>query len=246
VACLAAAVLAPVAVDAEELLVFAASSLTNALQGIGAVYERSFGHTLVLNFGASNDLARQIQAGAPADVFFSADVAQMDALERAGLVSGAERLNVLSNTLVAVLPIASTSRLVAAADLVQVRRLALADPQAVPAGIYARQYLVSLGLWDALSDRVVPMLNVRAALAAVESENVDAGIVYRTDVALSKRVRVAFSVPPEAGPRIVYPLAPIAASRKQGKHHFVRYLVSAAAAEIFEQHGFALERSLLR
>jgi molybdate transport system substrate-binding protein len=87
-------------------------------------------------------------------------------------------------------------------------------------------------------DKVVPTLNVRAALAAVESENVDAGIVYRTDAALSKRVRVAFEVPPELGPKIVYPLAPIAASRKAGTRDFVRYLVSPDAIQIYERHGF--------
>ena len=224
--------------NADELLVFAASSLTDALRDIGARYERSSGHKVVFNLGASNDLARQIQAGAPADVFFSADVIQMDALERAGLVNGAERLNVLSNTLVAVVPVASTSKLVAAADLVRVKRLALADPQAVPAGVYARKYLESIGLWDKLKDRVVPTLNVRAALSAVESENADAGIVYRTDAALSKRVRAAFEVPPERGPKIVYALAPIAASRNPGTRDFVRYLASPDAIQIYERHGF--------
>lgn len=234
-----AALVSPSA-QAEEITVFAAASLTDALEEIGKAYEAASGHKLVFNLGASNDLARQIQAGAPADVFFSADVAQMDSLQRAGLVSAADRVNVLSNALVAVVPAASSLKLVVAGDLVNVRRLALADPQAVPSGVYARKYLESLGLWDRLRDRVVPTLNVRAALAAVESENADAGIVYRTDGAISKRVRVAFEVPTEQGPKIVYPLAPIAASKKAGVRDLVRYLVSADAVAIYERYGFVV------
>ena len=234
-----AALVSPSA-QGEEITVFAAASLTDALEEIGKAYEAASGHKLVFNLGASNDLARQIQAGAPADVFFSADVAQMDSLQRAGLVSGADRVNVLSNALVAVVPAASSLKLVAAGDLVSVRRLALADPQAVPAGVYARKYLESLGLWERLLDKVVPTLNVRAALAAVESENVDAGIVYRTDAAISKRVRVAFEVPPGQGPKIVYPLAPIAASKKMGARDLVRYLVSADAVATYERYGFVV------
>jgi molybdate transport system substrate-binding protein len=225
---------------AEEVTVFAASSLTEALREVAAGFESATGHEVVFSFGASNDLARQIRAGAPADVFFSADAAQMDILEAAGLVRAADRIPLLSNVLVAVAPASSAARLGGPADLLSVRRLALADPEAVPAGVYARRWLTSMGLWEKLRDRIVPTLNVRAALAAVESENADAGIVYRTDAAISKRVRVAFEVPREQGPVIVYPLARLAASRTPAAAALVAYLVAPAAREAYSKHGFVV------
>ncbi len=225
---------------AEEVTVYAAASLTDCLKEVARGFEKTTGHKVVFNLGGSNDLARQIKAGAPADVFFSADKAQMDGLEAAGLVRAQDRVDALSNVLVAVVPAASTVRLNDPQDLPVVNRLALADPEAVPAGVYARTWLESIGLWGKVKDRVVPTLNVRAALSAVESENADAGIVYRTDAAISKRVRVAFEVPRDQGPAIVYPLAPLAASRKPATAEFVRYLLSASAREVYGRHGFVV------
>lgn len=222
---------------AAEITVFAAASLADAVSEIGRGFAASSGHRVAYNFGASSDLARQIRAGAPADVFFSADQAQMDGVERAGLVRAADRVDVLSNTLVVVVPAASPRRLSAPAEIASFRRLALADPQAVPTGVYARKYLESLGLWALLADRVVPTLNVRAALAAVESENVPAAIVYRTDAAISPKVRVAFEVPRESGPHIVYVLAPLAAASAPARL-FAQELASARAARVYEKHGF--------
>jgi molybdate transport system substrate-binding protein len=238
----AATLLAGIAspISAEEVTVFAASSLTEALQEIAPGFEAATGHKVVFSFGASSDLARQIRAGAPADVFFSADLAQMQALEAAGLVRKADQVAVLSNVLVAVVPVSSPARIGAPADLLSVRRLALADPEAVPAGVYAREWLASIGLWEKLRERVVPTLNVRAALAAVESEGADAGIVYRTDALLSKRVRVAFETPRDAGPAIVYPLAPLAASKKAATAALVAHLVSPAARTVYSRHGFVV------
>lgn len=222
----------------EDVTVFAAASLADALEEIARGCEQASGNKVVLNVGASSDLSRQIQAGAAADLFFSADRAQMDVLERAGLVRGADRVELLSNVLVVVVPAAASSRIAAPADLTQMRRIALADPEAVPAGVYARTWLESIGLWPALRDRLIPTLNVRAALAAVESGNVDAGIVYRTDAALSRRVRVAFTVPPESGPRIVYVVAPLAATRKTSARDLARRLAGAEARAVFERYGF--------
>ena len=227
-------------VRADEVAVFAAASLTDALKEVARGFEETTGHEVVFNLGGSNDLARQIRAGAPADVFFSADEAQMDGLEQAGLVRARDRVDVLSNVLVVIVPAGSPPRLSGSRDLRTVRRLALADPQAVPAGVYARAWLQSIGLWAALEDRVLPALNVRAALSAVESEHADAGIVYRTDVAASRRVAVAFEVPREQGPSIVYPLAPIATSRRPAAAELVRYLLSARAREIYARHGFVV------
>jgi molybdate transport system substrate-binding protein len=241
IAWIVAAVLASAGpVAAEDVTVYAASSLTDALQDVARGFEAQTGHKVVFNVGASNDLARQIKAGAPADVFFSADKAQMDGLEASGLVRASDRADVLSNVLVIVVPVSAAARMSGPADLLTAKRLALADPQAVPAGVYARSWLESIGLWDKLKDRVVPTLNVRAALSAVESENVDAGIVYRTDAAISKRTKVAFEVPREQGPPIVYPLAPLAASRSRATADLVRYLTSPAARAVYERHGFVV------
>lgn len=225
---------------AEELTLFAASSLTDALTEVARDFEKGTGHKVVFNLGGSNDLARQIKAGAPADVFFSADKTQMDGLQAEGLVRSADRVDVLSNVLVIVVPAASRARFINPDDLRVVKRLALADPQAVPAGVYARTWLESIGLWDALKDRIIPTLNVRAALSAVESEAVDAGIVYRTDAAISRRVKVAFAVPRDQGPAIVYPLAPLAGSRKTGTAALVRHLTSPGAREVYRRHGFVV------
>jgi molybdate transport system substrate-binding protein len=222
----------------EEVTVFAAASLSDAVEEIGRAYEKDSGNRVVLNVGASNDLARQILAGAGADLFFSADRAQMDVVERAGLVRGSDRVELLSNVLVVVVPAAAPTRVSSPADLALLRRIALADPEAVPAGVYARSYLESIGLWSALKDRVIPTLNVRAALAAVESGNADAGLVYRTDAALSRRVRVAFTVPAERSPQIVYVLAPLTASRKPAALELVRRLAGPEARTIFERYGF--------
>jgi molybdate transport system substrate-binding protein len=225
-------------VGAEEVTVYAAASLTDALGELSPGFEARTGHKIVFSFGASNDLARQIKAGAPADVFFSADRVQMDGLESAGFVQAKDRVDLLSNVLVAVIAASSTMKMSQPAELLAVKHLALADPQAVPAGVYARTWLQSIGLWEKVKDRVVPTLNVRAALSAVESESADAGIVYRTDAAISKRVKVAFEVPREQGPAIVYPLAALTASKKAATNELVRYLVSADAREVYAHYGF--------
>jgi molybdate transport system substrate-binding protein len=163
----------------------------------------------------------------------------MEALEKEGLVRAADRIDLLSNALVVIVPSASRAVLKAPADLATFKSLALADPEAVPAGVYARMWLESQGLWSSLRARVVPALNVRAALAAVESENVEAGIVYKTDAALSKRVRVAFEVPRAEGPAIVYPLARVG-SNKASAAAFVEHLQSRAARDVFVRFGFVV------
>ncbi len=230
----------PRAGSGEDVTVYAAASLADALEEIARGYEQASGNRVVLNVGASSDLARQIQAGAAADLFFSADRAQMDILEKAGLVRHADRVDLLSNVLVVVVPAAAATRIAAPADLLGLRRVALGDPEAVPAGVYARTWLESIGLWSALRGRVIPTLNVRAALAAVETGNVDAGIVYRTDAALSRRVRVAFTVPAESGPAIVYVVAPLAASRTAAARDLARRLAGAEGRAVFGKYGFRL------
>jgi molybdate transport system substrate-binding protein len=225
-------------VAGREVLVFAAASLTDALRGIGSAFEGRTGIRVLFSFAGSNALARQIEAGAPANVFVSANRERMDELERAGLVRPADRVDLLSNELVAVL--APTSHLVlrTPADLLGVRRLALGDPQAVPAGIYARQWLERVGLWERLRSRVVPTLDVRAALVAVDSGAADAGIVYRTDAAMARHARVGLEVTGPAAPRIVYPAALLAASSSPGARAFFDHLESEEARAVFERFGF--------
>lgn len=223
---------------AEDVLVFAAASLADVLRELAASYEQRSHDHVSFSFGASSDLARQIEAGAPADAFFSADVGRMEALEREGLVDRRERRNVLSNVLAIVVPASAKTTIEGPADLKKLRTIALADPAAVPAGVYARRYLQSIGVWDDVRDKVVPTLDVRAALAAVETERAEAGIVYATDAAASKKVREAFRVPREQGPSIVYTLAPLKASRKQGAGALVRFLASPDAAPTYTRYGF--------
>ncbi len=224
---------------AERVLVFAAASTTDALQEVGRAFTKEQGTPVEFAFGASSDLARQAVAGAPADVFLSADTTKMEQVEKAGLVQAGSRVELLSNRLVVVVPADSKREVSSAADLRAVKRLALADPAAVPAGLYAKAWLEKAGVWKELEPRVVPALDVRAALAAVEAGRVDAGVVYATDAALSKRVRVAFTLPEAEGPRIVYPVAALARGKaSEAGRAFVLFLQGDMARRIFERYGF--------
>lgn len=230
---------------AAELSVFAAASLTDALREIQANYELAGGDRVFLNLGASSVLARQIQEGAPADVFLSADEAKMDELEKAGLILRGTRRSVLSNVLVVVVPADSPLKIAGPADLAgpRVRALALAEPRTVPAGIYAREHLRKLGLWEKVSGRVIPTENVRAALSTVEAGNAEAGIVYRTDAALSQKVRIAYVVPRRDGPEISYPFAVVAGSKSPAAaRKLLAFLESPAALAVFRKHGFLIQR----
>jgi molybdate transport system substrate-binding protein len=202
----------------------AAASLQDALRVVAARYERETHEHIAFNFAGSNILARQINAGAPADVFLSADEAQAKA------VTAMERRPLLSNTLVVV----SIRPLHGVRDLQSAERIAIGDPSAVPAGVYAKQYLERIGLWKALEPRLVPMENVRAALAAVDNGSVDAAFVYRTDAALAKH---AHDVLPIAdGPRIVYP----AVLRTARGRRFYDYLFTPEAGAVFRRFGFGV------
>ena len=227
----------PAAPPGGEILVFGAASLAESLQTLGGAWKEKTGLRVAFSFGASSDLARQIQAGAPADVFFSADTAKMDALEKAGLVRREDRREFLSNVLVVVVPSCSKTAVSSARDLLTLSRIALADPEAVPAGIYAREWLTSEDIWESIRERVVPTLDVRAALAAVASESVAAGIVYRTDAATSGSVRIAYEV--TKGPEILYSLAAVARSpRRDSAQEFVRFVASDDGLAEFRRRGF--------
>ena len=171
--------------QAVEVRVLAAASLTDALEKIAAGYKAD---QIVLQFGASSMLARQIEAGAPADLFLSADERTMNALAANKRIDPTTRVSMLSNTLVIM-----GSRRMHPRQLAdkRIRSIALAEPSSVPAGIYARAYLEKLGIWDAVAPKVIPTENVRAALAAVDSGNADAAIVYKTDARMAKHAHVA-------------------------------------------------------
>jgi molybdate transport system substrate-binding protein len=229
---------------AGDVHVSAAASLIDVLHEIGPVYEKQTGDTLIDNFGASSMLARQIQEGAPADLFISADELKMDDLQQRGLIVKTSRRSILSNTLVIIVPTGSSVKIASARDLAgpSVRNIAIAEPKSVPAGIYAKEYLQKLQVWDKITDKLVPTDNVRAALAAVESENAAAGIVYKTDALISKLVRIAYEVPPTEGPEISYPAAVVAGSKQQAAaQRFLNYLQSPPAQEIFRKYGFLIK-----
>lgn len=228
---------------AAPLTVHAAASLADAMKEIAAAYEKQGGAQVRLNCDASSVLARQIEEGAPGDIFLSADEAKMDQLEKAGLLALGTRRTLLRNTLVIVEPAESTRTIQSAADLTgsEIKKIALAQPGTVPAGIYAKQFLTAQGLWEKLAAKVVPTQNVRAALAAVESGNVEAGFVYKTDALISKKVKVAFEIPVAAGPKITYPVAALASSADPAAaQRFLAYLESAPALALFQKYGFAL------
>jgi molybdate transport system substrate-binding protein len=229
--------------NAAEVNVYAAASLTDAMKEIAANYEKQSSDKIVFNFGASSLLARQIIERAPADIFFSADEAKMDDLQKAGLIATETRRDLLSNSLVIVVP--NDSKLTIASPdelLTKAQKIAIANPRAVAAGIYTKEYLSGLGLWDKLESKMVPTENVRAALAAVESGNVEAGFVYKTDANISKKVRIAFTVPVEKGPAITYPIAILkGAEDKNAAEGFLRYVESESARTLFERYGFIVK-----
>jgi molybdate transport system substrate-binding protein len=224
------------------LEVFAAASLRDALVDLEAVW----GAPLAVHTGPSNLLAEQIRAGARADLFLSAGEREVDVLAAEGLLAEDLRCDLLGNALVVVQPEplpAGLPRVERLEDLAapELGRVALADPAAVPAGRYARAWLEARGLWGALEPRAVAALDVRAALALVESGAVGAGIVYRTDVAQSTRAREVLAAEGDGAPRIVYPVAVLRdAPEPERARELYAFLRSGEARAVFEAHGFAL------
>ena len=229
---------------AAEVTVFAASSLTDSLKKIAAAYEQTSGDKITFNFAASSTLARQIESGAPADIFFSADEAQMDRVAAKDLINTNSRVSRLGNALVVVTRIDSTLAFNSAADLTNaaIQHLALGDPKAVPAGVYAKKWLTNLSLWPAIESKVVPCENVRAALAAVEAGNAEAGIVYQTDAHISSKVKIALTATGPEVPAISYPLALVkTAPDSVAAQKFLQYLESDSATKIFAEYGFTVQ-----
>src|SRR5918995_1301569 len=200
---------APAHGRADEILISAAASLTDALKEIATSYQTKSRHTVGFNFGSSSGLARQIEERAPADMFFSADLPQMENLDKNGRLEPGKRKNLLSNQLVIIVPADSKLVLSSPKDLLkaEVKKIALAEPSSVPVGVYTSKYLTDEGLWKQVKPKIVPVQDVRATLASVESGNVEAGFVYKTDAAVSKKVKIVYQVPIDKGPKITYPVA---------------------------------------
>jgi len=224
------------------LLVFGAASLTDALGEIDGAFTRATGIPVKASFAASSVLAKQIEAGAPADMFFSADREWMDYLAERHLLKEGTRRDVLGNALVLIAPADSAVKLKIAPgfDLPGALgggRLATGDPDSVPAGIYARAALTQLGVWPRVSEHLARAENVRAALEYVARGEAPLGIVYRTDAQAEKRVRVVDTFPAGSHPPITYPFA-LTARASIGSERLADFLSSATAREIFVRHGF--------
>ncbi|MBL8783226.1 MAG: molybdate ABC transporter substrate-binding protein [Alphaproteobacteria bacterium] len=228
-----------------DVTVFAAASLTNALQDVAKDYEASGGGKVKFSFAASSLLARQIEAGADADVFFSADTEWMDYLAARKLIRTGTRRDALSNRLVLIAPAGSTVALsiapgFAIAAALGDSRLALADPDTVPAGKYAKAALTKLGVWDAVANKIARAENVRAALAYVARGEASLGIVYETDAKAEAKVRTVDTFPADTHPAIVYPVALTASANGSDAEAFLAYILSAKAAAVFKRHGFSV------
>jgi len=240
--------LTPAPTPEEPIVVSAAISLTDALQDIARIYRAQGGGPVRFNFAASNVLSRQIANGAPADIFISADLVQMNLAEKAGAVpSGSSMSYLLTNRLAVVMPRGAGVALADGKGLLakRIRRIAIGDPAAVPAGAYAKYYLQHDGLWEALQPKLLPLSNVRAALAAAESGSVDAAIVYESDAAASPRVELAYVVPAGSVPPIVYPAALTTKCRNRtAAQRFLIFLRGPEARKIFERFKFGVYLSV--
>lgn len=232
---------------AETLTAFAAASLKDALAEVVQSYEKESGNKVTVSLAASSALAKQIENGAPADVFISADLDWMDYLQARKLIVDTSRVNLLRNTLVLIAPAGSTAQLsihpdFPLAEALGDERLAVANPEHVPAGKYGRAALESLGVWPSVRKKVAAAENVRAALALVARGEAPFGIVYRTDARAEPKVKVVGEFPPDSHGPIVYPAAVIAASKNSAAGPLLKYLQSPLAQRIFQSHGFAFAK----
>ena len=230
----------------QTILVSAAASLKDALEEIKLGFEKAHSNIKVnYNFGASGALQRQIEQGAPVDVFLSAATKQMDALAKAGLIDTTTRRKLLTNRLVLIVPKHSTLKISNFRSLTNsnVKRIAVGEPRSVPVGQYSEEVLKNLGILEQIRPKLVFSNSVRHVLAAVETGNADAGIVYITDAKISDRVKVVATAANNLHSPIIYPIAVIKASKNpQAAKTFTQYLTRAAAKNIFEKFGFGIAR----
>ncbi|APV48818.1 molybdate ABC transporter substrate-binding protein [Betaproteobacteria bacterium GR16-43] len=233
----------PAAARAEDFTVFAAASLKEALDAQAKAFEAAKGHKAAISYAGSNALAKQIEAGAPAALFISADVDWVDYVERKQLIVPGSRVNLLRNDLVLIAPAASATALriapgFALAAELGANRLAMANPEAVPAGKYGKASLTALGVWDAVAPKVASAENVRAALALVSRGEAPFGIVYRTDAMADKGVRIVDTFPANTHPAIVYPLVMLKNAKADPAREFATWLAAPEARATWERYGF--------
>ena len=234
---------------AEQLTVFAAASMTNAMQDIGNLWQAAGHARIAFSFASSSTLALQIEHGAPANVFVSADEKWMDALAARNAIVAGSRSDLVGNALVLVEPQArlkpmrlEAGKLGKGADLAAILgasgRLAVGDPAHVPAGIYAQQALTKLGLWQGVKARLAPADSVRSALRMVETGEAPAGIVYATDVKITPTLGIAGTFPPESHDPIRYPVAVVFSHDTKEARAFLAFLRTADAQAVFLHYGF--------
>lgn len=229
----------------EPVTVFAAASLKEAVESIAAAWKAETGADIRVSLAGSSALARQIEEGAPADIFISADQRWMDYLDEKGLVKDESRVDLLANRIVLVAPANSALEVsitpgFALADMLGEERLAMANVDAVPAGVYGKAALENLGVWESVKDKVAQAENVRAALLLVSRQEAPLGIVYETDAKVDPGVRVLDRFPEASHPPIVYPAALLSESDNPSASDFLSYLQGAKAHEIFAAAGFTV------
>lgn len=229
----------------DRITVFAAASLKNALDAVNAACEADVGELATVSYAASSALARQIEEGAPADIFMSADLDWMKYLADKNLIKADTETHLLGNRIVLVAPADSTASADIAdgfdlAALLGDGRLAMANVDAVPAGKYGKASLEALGIWSSVEGKIAQSENVRAALALVSTGEAPLGIVYKTDAAADPKVRIVGTFPDDTHPPIIYPVAQTAESTDDDTPAFLECLRSAQARELFEGQGFAV------
>lgn len=234
---------------AENVTVFAAASLKESLNSAARQFEAATGHKVVVSYAASSALAKQIESGGPADIFISADLDWMDYLEQHKQLVSGSRVTLLRNQLVLVAPALDTALSAAGlkiapnfalAAALGAGTLAMANPDAVPAGKYGKAALETLGVWNTVQNKVARAENVRAALAFVSRGEAPFGIVYRTDALADRGVRIVDTFPADAHPAITYPAALVAPGKSSAAALFLQFLRSPAAAANWERFGFTV------
>ncbi|WP_413167081.1 molybdate ABC transporter substrate-binding protein [Capilliphycus salinus ALCB114379] len=235
----------PVAQAAQtEMIVSAAASLTDVMKAIQPVYQQQNSSVkLTYNFASSGSLQQQIEQGAPVDVFISAAPRQMNELEQKGLLLSGTRKDLLNNGIVLVVPKRGNSSVKTFQDLTngQVGKVAIGEPESVPAGRYAKEVLTSMNMYDKLQQKLVFAKDVRQVLTYVEGGNVDAGMVYTTDAKISDQVSIVATAPAGSHSPIIYPVAVIKDSKNpEAAKGFISFLSSNTAKSVFERYGFGL------
>ena len=226
-----------------EILISAAASLTNCIQDISAMYtEKNPQVTITANFGSSGALQQQIEQGAPADIFFSAALKQMNELKEKGMMLDSSVKNILENKVVLITPKNATA-LDFFEDLAKssVKKIGVGEPKSVPVGRYTEQVFKNLGLTDKVAPKLILAKDVREVLSWVETGNVDAGIVYETDAKISKDVTICSTAPEGSHDKVIYPVGVVKASKHAAEaQKFVDFLFSDAAKEVFARYGFTV------